>query len=202
MWPCKKNHWLWNIHVTAYADELPHSAEQLWSSAEEIQHGRALLKIFGCPVAKCLISSWFGNQIHVHLVLRSGVCGKKKRKKGKKGSRFTEEKQLHLKTRQPIGGFDPMLTVMLIPVAFFYDCGMANLKKQSFCAYSRAPIFFNDKCAFNQACKEILWIFSCNCSSFAVRVSRKRVCSPQTQPSPTDEGRNRPAQQCPSEVKL
>lgn len=53
------------------------SAEQLWSSAEEIQHGHALLKIFGCSAAKCLISSWFGNQIHVHLVLRGQVCEKR-----------------------------------------------------------------------------------------------------------------------------
>lgn len=53
------------------------AAEQLRSSAEEIQHGRALLKIFGCSAAKCLISSWFGNQIHVHLVQRGQVCEKR-----------------------------------------------------------------------------------------------------------------------------
>lgn len=74
---------------------------------------RALLKIFGCSAAKCLISSWFGNQIHVHLVLRGQVCEKK-------GSRFTEEKQLRLKTRDLIGGFRPIRMVVLIPVAFLW----------------------------------------------------------------------------------
>lgn len=153
------------------------SAEQLRSSAEEIQHGRALLKIFGCSAAKCLISSCFGNQIHVHLVLRGQVCEKKRQ-------------QIYWgKTTSPQNK-RPMCMVVLIPVAFFYDCGEANLKKQRFCVFAQAPIF-NDKCAFNQVSEEILWIFSCNCSSFALCVSRP----PQTKPSPTDAGRNRPTQQ-------
>lgn len=78
---------------------------------------------------------------------------------------------------------------------FFYDCGEANLKKQRFRAFSQAPIF-HDECAFNQVHEEILWIFSCNCSSFALCVSL------QTEPSPTDAGRNGPTQQYSCKVTL
>lgn len=161
------------------------SAEQLRSSAEEIQHGRALLKIFGCSAAKCLISSCVGNQIHVHLVLRGQVCEKKKAADLLRKNNFTSKQGTSLDDS------DQCVWLCWYPwLFFFYDCGEANLKKQRFCVFAQAPIF-NDKCAFDQVCEEILWICSCNCSSFALCVSRP----PQTEPSPTDAGRNRPTQQ-------
>lgn len=163
------------------------AAEQLRSSAEEIQHGRALLKIFGCSAAKCLISSWFGNQIHVHLVQRGQVCEKRQQIYwGKTTSPQNKGPHWRIST-DTYGCVDTR--------GFFMIVVRQTWKNNVFCAFSQAPIF-NDKCAFNQVREEILWIFSCNCSPFALCVSL------QTKPSPTDAGRNGPTQQYSRKVTL
>lgn len=79
--------------------------------------------------AECLISSWSANRIHVHSVLRSTSVSSRK----------------NLKTREPIGRFPPVRTVVSIPVAFFfyfffYDCAAAKLKNHVFVFSLKLPL--------------------------------------------------------------
>lgn len=57
---------------------------------------------------------------------------------------------------------------------FHASCAEAKLKSNVFVFALKLPVLMQ-KCAFNQACEEILWIFSCNCSLFRLCVSSREA---------------------------